>query len=33
MTQAMLVPQIDELPDGTLCTKLPTPFPVGPVYC
>ena len=33
MTQAMLVPQIDELPDGTLRTKLPTPFPVGPVNC
>ena len=33
MTQAMLVPQIDELPDGTLRTRLPTPFPVGPVNC
>jgi glyoxylase-like metal-dependent hydrolase (beta-lactamase superfamily II) len=29
----MLVPQIDELPDGTLRTMLPTPFPVGPVNC
>jgi glyoxylase-like metal-dependent hydrolase (beta-lactamase superfamily II) len=33
MTQAMLVPQIDELPDGTLRAQLPTPFPVGPVNC
>ncbi|HWJ63696.1 MBL fold metallo-hydrolase [Aquihabitans sp. G128] len=33
MTQAMLVPQIDELPDGTLRATLPTPFPVGPVNC
>lgn len=29
----MLVPAIEELPDGTLRTPLPTPFPVGPVNC